>query len=184
MIPESPENAQTEAFLQEMLRSQVRLAAWIQSLTGDSSLTDDLLQETNLILWRKSADFRPGTNFFAWASRIAFRQVKDYRKRENRKPLIFSDELLDRLAVTMQTRFEQSPLEERVQQLRICLGQLPHHQYQMLRQRYEEDRPLKELSRNSGRSENALAAALYRIRLVLLHCLEQQLAHSEGKAHG
>ena len=41
---------------------------------------DDLLQETNLVLWREFESFEIGTNFTAWAYRIAHNQVLAWRK--------------------------------------------------------------------------------------------------------
>jgi RNA polymerase sigma-70 factor (ECF subfamily) len=67
---------------------------------------DDILQETNLVLWSKQDEFTPGTDFRVWAFRVARYQVMAYRKRQSLDRLVFGDELIDRLARLDQRRRE------------------------------------------------------------------------------
>ena len=74
---------------------QPRLHAYILSLVFDPQVAADILQDTNLILWKKAAQFTPGTNFKAWAFRVAYFEVKSHRRKAVRNRLVFNDELLD-----------------------------------------------------------------------------------------
>jgi RNA polymerase sigma-70 factor (ECF subfamily) len=51
--------------------SQQRLYAYIRSLLDNSASAWDVLQETNVVLWKKQAEFQMGTNFDAWAFTVA-----------------------------------------------------------------------------------------------------------------
>ena len=53
---------------------QGRLKGYILSLVFDPHAASDILQETNLILCRKADKFEAGTNFRAWAFRVAKRR--------------------------------------------------------------------------------------------------------------
>ena len=64
-----------EAFVQLMTEHQGRLYAYVLSLLGDPDQANDVLQETNLVLWRNAGEFQMGSNFRAWAFRIAHFQV-------------------------------------------------------------------------------------------------------------
>ena len=44
-----------------------QVLAYINALVLDWNDADDLFQETCLVLWQKFDEFRPGTNFLAWA---------------------------------------------------------------------------------------------------------------------
>ena len=54
-----------EEFVRELTASQGRIRAFIVSLMPGSSDVGDVLQETNLTLWKSRGRFRPGSNFLA-----------------------------------------------------------------------------------------------------------------------
>lgn len=70
-------------FLQEYVKlmtdHQWPLRGFILSLMPGSPDVGDVLQETNLVLWQKRRQFKLGTNFFAWACRIARYEVMHHR---------------------------------------------------------------------------------------------------------
>ena len=59
----------------ELLRHQDRLRGFIRCLLIDRRDADDVWQDVNLLLVRKAADFRTGTDFWAWAIQVARYQV-------------------------------------------------------------------------------------------------------------
>ena len=65
----------TERFVEHLTDQQRDLYAYIMTLLPRVQDADEVLQETNRILWTKRADFREGTSFRAWACRIAHYQV-------------------------------------------------------------------------------------------------------------
>lgn len=84
----------SDAFVQLMTEHQGRLYAYVLSLLGDPDQANDVLQEANLVLWRNAGEFQMGSNFRAWAFRIAHFQVMAHRQRQLRDRLVFDDELL------------------------------------------------------------------------------------------
>ncbi len=68
-------------FVGSLTGSQRKLYAFILSLVRHPADADDILQETNLVLWRKAGEFEAGTSFEAWSFRVAHFQVMDHRKR-------------------------------------------------------------------------------------------------------
>ena len=85
-------------FVTLLTNSQSRLYAYILSLTGDREQAQEVLQETNLVLWEKVATFEIGSNFIAWSFRTAYYQVLAQRKRISRNRIVFDDELIGGLA--------------------------------------------------------------------------------------
>ena len=92
MRQENPQN--TDGFVKLMTAHQGRLYAYVLSLLGDPDQANDVLQEANLVLWRTAGEFQMGSNFRAWAFRIAHFQVMAHRQRQLRDRLVFDDEML------------------------------------------------------------------------------------------
>ncbi|HXG62845.1 MAG TPA: sigma-70 family RNA polymerase sigma factor [Planctomycetota bacterium] len=155
--------------MRTMAEHQGRLFAYILSLVGDPDAANDILQETNVVLWRDSKEFRPGSSFAAWAFRIAHFQVMAFRQRRLRDRLIFQDELLDLLAAG--ARETDDLFESRQERLTSCLEKLNPDHREMLRRRYAEGRSVQEIARDRGMTPNAAMQALFRIRKALLQCV-------------
>jgi DNA-directed RNA polymerase specialized sigma24 family protein len=52
---------------------------------GDLHDARDVLLETNLVLWQKIGEFEPGSNFGAWARKIAYFQALAFLRDRKRK---------------------------------------------------------------------------------------------------
>ena len=154
---------------------QASLLAYILTLHPDRSEAQDILQETNIVLWQKIGEFRPGTSFKAWAFRVAYLQTLAHFKRTKRTHWLgFSSELMETHAD------EAEPLladfEHRHRALRTCIEKLADRDRDIVRAHYEGDQPLSELSVQLGRSVGAIKQVLLRIRRTLRSCIELRLA--------
>ena len=160
---------------------QASLLAYILAMHPNRSDALDILQETNVILWQKIGEFREGTNFKAWAFRIAYLQTLAHFKRIKRGNWLgFSSELVETLAN------EAEPLladfEQRHQALRQCVEKLPDKDREIVRAHYESELPLAEVGAEVGRSVGALKQVLFRVRRTLRSCIELQLAEGTASA--
>ena len=110
--------------------------AYVLSLVPRWSDAEEIVQQCSLILWKKFSQFRPGTNFFAWACQVARLEVKDFRKRQRREQIVFSDEFIDAVADEV---FEmQAELPAQLHALQGCVEKLSRDQRELLRLRYNE----------------------------------------------
>ena len=160
-----------QEFVTLMLKHQKRLRAFIYSLNPQSSDVDDVLQNTNTVLWEKRETFEPGTNFSAWAFKIARFQVYRQRSRDIKHgKLMFSDELIDMLT---ESASEDIMKDRRMSALENCLTKLSDEQRNIVDARYNRGKSLEQLGKSMNRSAGSLRIALYRIRDVLKRCVEQ-----------
>jgi RNA polymerase sigma-70 factor (ECF subfamily) len=123
------------AFVGQITRHQSMLKAFIISLMPGLDGVDDVLQQTNLVLWEKRENFRPGSNFRGWACAIARLEVKSHRRRMIRQgKLLLSEELSEMLA----EHCEASPaeLDERQAALSRCLERLGENERELIDHRY------------------------------------------------
>ncbi|RIK83263.1 MAG: RNA polymerase subunit sigma-70 [Planctomycetota bacterium] len=153
-----------------MTQFQGRLYAYILSLIGDPNAANDVLQETNIVLWRESDQFVPGTNFKAWAFRVAHFQCMAYRQRRLRDKVTFSDEVVAILAV--EARQIDETYEERADALARCLEKIHARSREALRLRYAEELAVKDVAAKMNRTANAVSQLLFRARQWLIECVK------------
>ena len=162
-------------FVLLITRHQAAIYAYILTIHPDRVAAQDILQESNLVLCRKLAEFEPGSNFKAWAFRIAYWQTMAHLKRVQRAGLVTLEpdvlELVAREAEEQLVDFEDRHLA-----LRSCLQKLPAGDASILLAHYQRGESLAELSGRLGRTREALKQVLLRIRRTLRACIERQLA--------
>jgi RNA polymerase sigma-70 factor (ECF subfamily) len=140
---------------------------------------EEILQETNLVIWRKCDTFREGTNFLAWASQIARYEVLKHRERWRRDRLHFSDEFVQRIAVEAERDAET--LDRRRHALMACLSKLRKEDRDLIRRRYSPGENGKSVAEFLGRPVNSVYQSLGRIRRRLLECVRRRLATEAGQ---
>ena len=171
-------NRDSDEFVTLLTATQPSLYAAILALLPDRAVARDLLQETNLTLWHKADDFEPGTNFLAWACRIARYHILNYRRGAQRERLVFDDELFIELADRQAARVEE--FDVRGAALRGCLDKLPSMQRKLVEERYAPGGSVQRIAEAEGKSVGAISQTLYRVRETLLNCVRQALAQEAG----
>lgn len=162
-----------EEFTRLLLRHQRRVASLIFALVPRGADADDVLQETCAVMWRKFGEFQPGTDFGAWALRIARFQVMGYYNRQRRARARLSDETIETLAETIaDLRWESS---ERAEALRECVSQLKARDFELVRRRYTADESIGEIAASLGGTADSIYKALSRLHLRLLACVTAKL---------
>src|SRR5262249_18112849 len=157
--------------------SQQRLYVYILSLIGNPTDADEILQNTNLVIWRKSSEFRFGTSFSAWAFRLAYFEVLAFRKQRGRSKLSFDQELLETLAEEAAQRTEGFDIRRRA--LAKCLEKLSERDRDLVVRRYKEGGSATAISEEIGRTVQAVYQALHRVRTTLLLCIRRAIAVEE-----
>lgn len=160
-------------FVQLFTHHQRRMFLYILSQVPDPVEAEEVLQETNVVIWSKSSQFRPGTNFLAWVSQIANFEVMKHRARRRREKLVFSDEFLQAIAETSLEKSDE--LEMRRAALADCLKKLRPKDRELIQQRYAPGERGVNLAEQIGRPVNSVYQSLGRIRRALLECIERQL---------
>jgi RNA polymerase sigma-70 factor (ECF subfamily) len=176
-MPGSFQSHPSAEFVGNVTRAQRALHAFVFSLVRHAADTDDVLQETNLVLWRKYGEFQPGTDFLAWAFRVAHFQVLAHRKRKQRAREHFDEDLLAQLAAEAEE--QSADFEKRRRALASCLQKLPQEQRTLIARRYEPDGCVNDMAAERGSTPKAVSELLRRIRRTLQICIERSLAGEE-----
>src|SRR5690348_3481046 len=88
----APPLNRTEELVTRIAASQKPLFAYIRTLLGPIGEVDDVLQEVNLVLWRRGHEFDGRGQFLTWACHIAYLQVLAHCKRRRREKHVYFDE--------------------------------------------------------------------------------------------
>ena len=163
--------------IRQITASQRRLYGYILTLIPNPQAAEEILQQTNVVIWEKSIEIAAVENFSAWASKIAYFQTLAYLKKIKRDRMHFDNELIGEIATAVIER--QTLLDDRVEALRGCLRTLSEKDRDLIRRRYESGASLDGISEAVSRTRGAIKQALYRIRGALMQCIEQTLVRED-----
>lgn len=178
-LPEQPEQHDDAAdrvaeFVDLYAKFYPRLQFYLMALLPTANDAADVLQETSLVLWRQFGSYQSGTNFYAWACKIARLQALKYRERMGRSAKLLDEAVLERLAE--QAAGEDVDPNATMEALASCLQKLSERDRSLISRRYQPNISVKDLADEIGRSANALSKLLGKIRRMLLQCVEHRLA--------
>ncbi len=161
-------------FVSDLTDWQNRLFGYLVTLLGNVHDARDVLQEANLVMWRRMDTFTPGSDFGAWARKCSYFQAMAFLRDRKRGPSLLGDELLELIAEEQEENsfFDE---HERKLALRDCLGQLNDEQRQLLMSRYHGRVPVQKLAADCGKSGSAMKMTLMRLRETLQVCITSRL---------
>lgn len=160
-----------ERIVQELTAAQTKLLAYISCLLGNVHDASTVLQETNLVIWRKAKESPTIHNFAAWSREIAYFQALAFLRDRKRDKLVFSQDAIERIAA----KRDEVDFDERRMALRDCVAQLIGHKRELINQRYMESKQVWQIASDLQRSEAAIKMALKRVRLALMECVNRRL---------
>lgn len=160
---------QNRDFIQLWTTHGQRIYAYILTLITNRSDADDIFQETGTTLWEKFDQFEPGTNFRAWACRIAWNKVRNFRQLRRHNTVLLSNESLERLNQTVLTG--SAELDNQHAVLADCYEKLTARDRKLIDQRYQPGATVREMAEKCGRSADALYKHLARVHRMLFDCI-------------
>jgi len=175
MASELPQNS--EQFVRQLTESQNRIYGYVYSLLGDHSRSADVVQEVNLVLWRKIGEFDSSRPFLPWAFGIARMQVLAHLRDSKRDRLLLDAELAESLSPQVETASAQFDAVHAA--LRNCLQELSPKNRQLIESRYFHQQSVVHVAESAGRTTGAVKVALLRIRQSLADCVRRRIA-AEG----
>ena len=143
---------------------------------------DDIMQDTNIVLWEKRDSYELGTNFKAWVYAAGRISVMKYRDKHKKLGMVMlSDELLQHISeeASSEKPGDNAPLDRKLTALRACMQKLNPVELSIVRARYhEEDQAsldYEQLSGKMGRPAGSLRVTLYRARRKLHLCVKRRI---------
>lgn len=166
--------SRTEEFMRLFTLHQRYVYYFIRTLVPRPEEAEEVLQRTNLVLWEKFEQFESGTNFRAWACKIARYEVFNHRAMRPFGEVLFSDALIGDLAA--EALDDAELLEARVRALEQCRARLAPADRDLIDRRYQPGATSQTVAQQVGRPVRSVYKSLCRIRRLLLECTSRRLA--------
>ena len=154
-------------FVRLLTSHEVRLRAFVLSMIPNFADAEDVLQQTNAVLWERFDQFQPGTNFMGWAGRVAYLEALQYLRKRRHDKNQFGEAFIKNVATVALRDDVDQRLNARIVALGECVAKLKPKQRDMLRARYFEGRSIEQIGQAFSRSAEAIYQTLSRIRR---HC--------------
>ena len=164
-------------FITLLTRYQKKIYGIIRMLIPYRPHAEDVMQETALVMWQKKDDFVAGTDFAAWAIRIARFQVMKYCRKQKGSRLNFTDEALDKISLCQHDM--ASEVEERLRALDACLNKLKQEDRNLINLRYVQELKASGIAEKVNRSVDGIYKSFSRIHLTLYQCISRSLMAGE-----
>ncbi len=176
-MPDTRPEPDAETYVRLLAEHERSLETYVHGLMRRAADAEDVLQECKLVLWKQFDRYEPGTNFLAWARKIALNLILNHRRKEERRQTSPVDqEFIEAVAAEIDRQSDR--LAQRSELLRGCLLELPKAHRQAIVWRYYEGCEVDEIAAKTGRSEGATYRLLSRIRQLLNDCINQKLEAS------
>lgn len=167
-----PDLQRYDEFADLVRRHTSQVLAYINALLLNWNDADDLFQETCVVLWQKFDEFTPGTNFLAWALRIADFKVMKFRAKQA-KHAAFIDRLRQNLIDDFASQGD-SDAEAGLTALSDCMNRLQDDDRRLIMTCYGESVPVRQVANTMGRSPQSVHHSLCRVRKWLIECVDRK----------
>jgi len=144
----------------------------------DNAAAEDLIQETFLVAWKQLDKYDRQLPFGPWVRGIASKLVLNWRRKQARHKVVYCDE---EVLGVVQGRFDAfdrmggDTFDDRLEELRQCMGQLTERQTQAIQLHYDHGLHCKEIARRLDLGVEAVKKHLQRGRAVLHRCLDRKM---------
>jgi len=168
------DDSQTAEFVHLLTEHQTDIYLYICALVFGKDDAADIWGETNTVLWAQRDTFLMGTNFRAWAFRVARHKVLEWHRQCRREKTLFSGEMIQELA-DFAERQAEAP-SQRLKDLNHCLEKIPPADRELIMGRYEPGASTEQIAAQVERPKEWVYKAVCRIRRVLTLCVARQIA--------
>ncbi len=165
-----------EEFVRLLNGAHALLLRYVMSLVGNRHDAEDVMQRASVVMWKRFGTFESGTDFIAWATTVAFYEVRNFQRVTGRSRLEFDDNLMQTLAAERVQHVRQWSL--RMEALEVCVEKLDPAQRALVETIYTEGIEVGEFARQQGRAPQTIYNKLNFIRRTLADCVQQRMAEA------
>ena len=168
-----------DEFVDLLQRATGQILAYLNALLLNFNDAEDVFQESCVVLWQKFDEFQSGTNFLAWALRIARYKAMDFQKSRARRNAPWKQELQLSLISDMAASKDIAN-DAGLDTLAECMKKLDAGDLQLIQVCYGDGVPVQQVAAELSRSPQSVHNSLRRIRLTLLACIERLLNREDS----
>jgi RNA polymerase sigma-70 factor, ECF subfamily len=161
-----------EEVIRLFMKHRAGLFAFALAVVRDFQFAEDVLQEVAVVVCEQWEDFKPGTNFSAWARQITRNKIYSM-SRVSQRNIALTPEAMDGFEFAASRHGEEDP--DRIDALRHCLQKLGEKARQIVLLRYHQGLDCSTVAQRLQSTAPAIHMALSRIRSRLSDCITARL---------
>jgi RNA polymerase sigma-70 factor (ECF subfamily) len=155
---------------------QARLRSTLSFYCRSAQDVEEHLQNAFVDAYTRLDRFDLSQPWFPWLKTLALNALRMEFRRNSARKLAPNDALKNLQQSAINSEADPDRMGAA---LRNCLSKLPKEQAELLVAKYQEGRPLSELSKRLGTNVGALKVRLLRLRVALKDCIDRQRIASE-----
>lgn len=167
-----------EDFAKRWLEVEPAVSAYVFAAISGFHDAEDVVQRIALELARRFDEYDPSRPFTGRALWVAKSRVIDFYRVEGRRRVVFSDDLLRKLAETIARQADGR--NQRREALEACLDGLPEKSRRLLDLRYMDEKSADEVAQEIGSTSGSVRVLLTRVRAALADCIRRRLAKEQA----
>jgi len=167
-------NPKTEQFLKLLGGCERSLFAYVYALAPNWLDAEEIMQRVRIRIWQQFDQYDADKSFEAWARAIAYYLVLAYRKEKSRQREFFSEHVLEAIGEQFESHLDQA--SDRRDALLVCLSKLEDRKRDLVTKYYASASDTSDSIADAlSMSPNAVRQSLFRIRRVLLDCVQRTM---------
>ena len=163
--------ASHERFLRLFLAHEREIYRYVAALVPSTADTQDIVQQTAVVLWEKFDQYDPDRPFAPWAFRFSLNVARQWMDRQKRWKAVLDQGLAEELV----SRREQlrPEIDARLAYLEKCMAKLRDDQKALIEGYYHKQLDVETMATEFRRTTGAIYKSLQRIRHQLQACIEK-----------
>ena len=166
-------DSQQKGFAELWLKSQNTLGGYVCAHVPNHNLAEDVMQEVAKQATANFDQYDHSKPFLGWLIGIARQRIADAYRAKNRRPIVFSSDIVDSFAKVYQQLEPEE--DERAEGLRLCMDKLSDRHRKVLDLKYARRQSTKTIANQVGGSPGSIDTMIYRIREALRQCITHYL---------
>jgi RNA polymerase sigma-70 factor, ECF subfamily len=163
-----------EATVVEVLMAErAKLLAYIWAIVHDSHLVEDIFQEVSLLAIKKRTELSDKRTLPTWLRNSARLMSVAAMRRKGRSPLLFQEDVLDRLDTSWMS-VDITSTENTLSMLHRCIAELSLRSREFITLRYVNRLNGSQLAQKLGVTLASVYVTLARIHRNLRECIRRQ----------
>ena len=158
-------------------RVNARIYSVILIIVHNHNDAEDIQQDAASSMWEKFDQFEKGTNFEAWAIKIAKNKALEFIRKNKKSRMVFDDKYYDMISEYAEK--ETDDITENIHIVKKCMKKLSETDFKLLNLRFSKNISLKQISTITGRSSSSLCQSFSRILDLLKFCVARERAIQE-----
>jgi RNA polymerase sigma-70 factor, ECF subfamily len=169
-----PTDPKTEQFLKFLGAHERTLFAYVYALVPNWQDAEEVMQRVRIRIWQQFDQYDQERPFGTWARAIAYYLVLAYRTEKGRQREVFTEAVLEAVSEGFEEHLERADGRRRA--LVRCLDKLDSRRRDLVTTYYSTARETSEsIAAKLSMTPSALRQSLFRIRRILLECVERTM---------